>query len=195
MILRVVRLGAIALLLCAGLLWQTREARAQEPAQLSATANAAMQRMFNNLSAALAAPNEAAAKTNTRAAVGAGEEAVAALNTLRNVATDDVVRSRAKASMDQTQSAVNKARAALNETGDAFQSGVEAARAEVEEAIEEFAPVLERVGPAPEPEQPRGLPRAGEDDRKPVSLAAIGMAGLSLLAAGAVLRRRGASLA
>lgn len=190
------RLGLAGLMLCGGLLWPTAAALAQDQASLANTANSAMKAMSNNLTAALAASNESVAKGDVRAAISAGREAMTALQTLRNTATNDVVRSRSEAALEQTTSAVNKAQVALGRTGDSFGSGVQAALAEVNEAIGEFAPVLQLVGQAPTTvaattaAAPRALPQAGQGDLTVVSLAGLGLAGLSMLATGVMLRRQ-----
>lgn len=202
--LRVFRLGAAALLLFGGVMSVIPVAQAQDQASVAATANAAMQQMSNRLTAALAASSETAAKADVNAAISAGEEAVAALDTLRSTATDDVIRSRSEAASTQTSSAINKAKDALGRSGDAFRSGLEAARAEVNEAIEEFAPVLNLVGQATstatseattQPVAAQQLPKTGEGDLTPAVLTAIGLLGAALLGVGSFLRRRYAAMA
>jgi len=184
---RAFRLGLAALMLCGGLLGPARGALAQDQASLANTANSAMQRMSNSLGAAFAASGETAAKSDVRAATSAGEQAIGALQTLRSITTSDVVRSRSEASLAQTTSAVNKAREALGRSGDAFRGGVQAALDEVNEAIQEFAPVLQLVGPVP---APQALPKTGQGDLNPATMIGIVILGLSMLAAGATLRRR-----
>lgn len=190
--LQAFRLGLAALMLCGRLVWPVA-AQAQDQTSLANTANSAMQRMSNSLSAALAASSETVAKNNVRAAISAGEQAIAALETLRNSATNDVVRSRSEAALAQTTSAVNKAREALDRSGDSFSGGVQAALAEVNEAIQEFAPVLQLVAPVSAPTTavaPQALPKTGQGDLTPTTVIGISAIGLSMLAAGALLRRK-----
>ena len=200
--LQAFRLGLAALMLCGGLLWPTAAAQAQDQASLANAANNAMKAVSNDLAAALAAANESTAKGGVRAAISAGQEAITALQTLRNTATNDLVRSRSAAALAQTTSAVNKAQAVLGQSGDAFRSGVQSALAEVNEAIGEFALVLQLVGQAPKTTvaaatavAPRALPPAGEGDLTAPTLAGLGVVGLSMLVAGAMLRRRFVSAA
>ncbi len=174
---RVLRTALFGLLLCSMALGSTALAQdfnADLSRGLSLT-----QQMLSEVQAAQGAGDVAGRRSGAAAALTTGQQAAAALESARALATTDPDRSRAEGLLQHVQAANLALTQAQTVSDNEVAARLNAARGEIEEALAEFPAV-----------QPSVLPKAG-DSGTSSGLTALAAGGLGLLTLGAIIRLYG----
>jgi LPXTG-motif cell wall-anchored protein len=153
------------------------------------TTFANLQSMGKSLTAAVDAQSVATARARAQEARTIGLSVRADLQAvLDSNPSDDFVRSRAQAVLDQLNEGLREIDAALNGPDAEVAGKVRAAEAQILEAVAELQPALGRVPQATATAQPDTLPSTGDD---PTALPLMAAVGLALLALGGLSKMRG----